>query len=52
MLTDIKLKNLADNIIKVKISKAKITIITSHNLDKLKKICKKFIFYKKEKLYK
>jgi ABC-type polysaccharide/polyol phosphate transport system ATPase subunit len=50
MLTDIKLKNLADNIIKDKISKAKITIITSHNLDKLKKICKKIYFLQEGKI--
>jgi lipopolysaccharide transport system ATP-binding protein len=41
---DEKLRNIVDDIINEKISKSKITIIASHNLEKLKKICTK-IFY-------
>jgi ABC-type polysaccharide/polyol phosphate transport system ATPase subunit len=43
---DEKLRNIVDNIINEKISKSKITIIASHNLERLKKICTK-IFYLK-----
>lgn len=41
---DQALRETVDNIIKDKIAKSKITIIASHNLDRLKKICNK-IFY-------
>jgi len=41
---DEKLRDIVDNIINEKISKSKITIIASHNLERLKKICTK-IFY-------
>jgi ABC-type polysaccharide/polyol phosphate transport system ATPase subunit len=41
---DEKLRDMVDNIIKQKISKSKITIIASHNLEKLNSICSK-IFY-------
>jgi ABC-type polysaccharide/polyol phosphate transport system ATPase subunit len=41
---DEKLRDIVDNVINEKISKSKITIIASHNLEKLKKICTK-IFY-------
>jgi len=41
---DEKLRDIVDNIINEKISKSKITVIASHNLERLKKICKK-IFY-------
>jgi ABC-type polysaccharide/polyol phosphate transport system ATPase subunit len=41
---DEKLRDIVDNIINEKISKSKITIIASHNLVRLKKICTK-IFY-------
>jgi len=41
---DEKLKDIVDNIVNEKISKSKITIIASHNLERLKKICTK-IFY-------
>ena len=43
---DEKLRDIVDNIINQKISKSKITIIASHNLERLKKICTK-IFYLK-----
>ena len=43
---DEKLRDIVDNIINEKISKSKITIIASHNLERLKKICTK-IFYLK-----
>ena len=43
---DEKLRDIVDNIINEKISKSKITIIASHNLERLKKICAK-IFYLK-----
>ena len=41
---DERLRDIVDNIINEKISKSKITIIASHNLERLKKICTK-IFY-------
>ena len=41
---DEKLRDIVDNIINEKISRSKITIIASHNLERLKKICTK-IFY-------
>lgn len=41
---DEKLRDIVDNMINEKISKSKITIIASHNLERLKKICTK-IFY-------
>lgn len=41
---DEKLRNIVDNIINEKISQSKITVIASHNLERLKKICVK-IFY-------
>jgi ABC-type polysaccharide/polyol phosphate transport system ATPase subunit len=41
---DEKLRDIVDNIINEKISQSKITIIASHNLERLKKICTK-IFY-------
>jgi ABC-type branched-subunit amino acid transport system ATPase component len=41
---DEKLRDIVDNVINEKISKSKITIIASHNLERLKKICTK-IFY-------
>jgi ABC-type polysaccharide/polyol phosphate transport system ATPase subunit len=41
---DERLRDIVDNIINEKISKSKITIIASHNLERLKKICSK-IFY-------
>jgi lipopolysaccharide transport system ATP-binding protein len=41
---DEKLRNIVDNIVNEKILKSKITIIASHNLERLKKICAK-IFY-------
>ena len=41
---DEKLRDIVDNIINQKISQSKITIIASHNLERLKKICTK-IFY-------
>jgi len=41
---DEKLRNIVDNIINEKISQSKITVIASHNLERLKKICLK-IFY-------
>ena len=41
---DKKLRDLVDNIINEKILQSKITIIASHNLERLKKICAK-IFY-------
>jgi len=44
---DQALRDTVDNIIKDKISKSKITVIASHNLDRLKKICNK-IFYLEE----
>ena len=44
---DEKLRDIVDNIINEKISKSKITIIASHNLERLKKICSK-IFYLKD----
>ena len=44
---DQALRDTVDNIIKDKISKSKITVIASHNLDRLKKICNK-IFYLKD----
>jgi ABC-type polysaccharide/polyol phosphate transport system ATPase subunit len=43
---DEKLRDIVDNIINEKISQSKITIIASHNLERLKKICTK-IFYLK-----
>ena len=43
---DEKLRDIVDNIINEKISRSKITIIASHNLERLKKICTK-IFYLK-----
>lgn len=43
---DEKLRDIVDNIVNEKISKSKITIIASHNLERLKKICTK-IFYLK-----
>ena len=43
---DEKLRDIVDNIINEKILKSKITIIASHNLERLKKICTK-IFYLK-----
>ena len=46
---DEKLRDIVDNIINKKISKSKITIIASHNLERLKKICTK-IFYLKATL--
>ena len=44
---DQALRDTVDNIIKDKISKSKITVIASHNLDRLKKVCNK-IFYLEE----
>jgi ABC-type polysaccharide/polyol phosphate transport system ATPase subunit len=41
---DERLRDIVDNIINEKISKSKIVIIASHNLERLKKICTK-IFY-------
>ena len=41
---DEKLRDIVDNIINEKISQSKITIIASHNLERLKKLCTK-IFY-------
>jgi ABC-type polysaccharide/polyol phosphate transport system ATPase subunit len=41
---DEKLRNIVDNIINEKISQSKITVIASHNLERLKKMCVK-IFY-------
>lgn len=41
---DEKLRNIVDNIINEKISQSKITVIASHNIERLKKICVK-IFY-------
>jgi lipopolysaccharide transport system ATP-binding protein len=41
---DQSIRDTVDNIIKDKISKSKITVIASHNLDRLKKVCNKIIY--------
>lgn len=47
---DEKLRNIVDNIINEKISKSKITIIASHNIERLKKICNKIYYLKNGKI--
>jgi lipopolysaccharide transport system ATP-binding protein len=49
---DQALRDTVDNIIKDKISKSKITVIASHNLDRLKKVCKKIIYLEDGKIIK
>lgn len=49
---DQTLRDTVDNIIKDKISKSKITVIASHNLDRLKKVCKKIIYLEDGKIIK
>ena len=47
---DQALRDTVDNIIKDKISKSKITVIASHNLDRLKKVCNKIIYLEDGKI--
>jgi len=47
---DQSIRDTVDNIIKDKISKSKITIIASHNLDRLKKVCNKIIYLEDGKI--
>jgi lipopolysaccharide transport system ATP-binding protein len=47
---DQALRDTVDNIIKDKISKSKITVIASHNLDRLKKLCNKIIYLEDGKI--
>lgn len=47
---DEKLRNIVDNILNEKISKSKITIIASHNIERLKKICNKIYYLKNGKI--
>jgi lipopolysaccharide transport system ATP-binding protein len=47
---DQSIKDTVDNIIKDKISKSKITVIASHNLDRLKKVCNKIIYLEDGKI--
>ena len=44
---DQKLRDKVDKLILERITKSKITLIASHNLDRLKKICNKIIFFEK-----
>jgi len=47
---DQSIRDTVDNIIKDKISKSKITVIASHNLDRLKKVCNKIIYLEDGKI--
>ena len=49
---DKNLRDKVDNLIKERIAKSKITLIASHNLDRLKKICNKIIFFEKGEISK
>ena len=44
---DQKLRDKVDKLILERITKSKITLIASHNLDRLKKICNKIIYFEK-----
>ena len=49
---DQKLRDKVDKLILEKITKTKITLIASHNLDRLKKICNKIIYFEKGEISK
>ena len=49
---DQKLRDKVDKLILDRIAKSKITFIASHNLDRLKKICNKIIFFEKGEISK
>ena len=49
---DQKLRNKVDKLILERITKSKITLIASHNLDRLKKICNKIIYFEKGEILK
>ena len=49
---DQKLRDKVDKLILERIAKSKITLIASHNLDRLKKICNKIIFFEKGEISK
>ena len=49
---DQKLRDKVDKLILERIAKSKITLIASHNLDRLKKICNKIIFFEKGEVLK
>jgi len=49
---DQKLKDKVDQLILERISKSKITLIASHNLERIKKICTKIIFFGKGEILK
>ena len=49
---DQKLRDKVDKLILDRITKSKITLIASHNLDRLKKICNKIIYFEKGEILK
>tara|TARA_B100000886_G_scaffold338688_1_gene302130 strand:- start:1183 stop:1863 length:681 start_codon:yes stop_codon:yes gene_type:complete len=49
---DQKLRDKVDKLILERITKSKITLIASHNLDRLKKICNKIIYFEKGEILK
>ena len=49
---DQKLRDKVDKLILERITKSKITLIASHNLDRLKKICNKIIYFEKGEIIK
>lgn len=49
---DQKLRDKVDKLILERISKSKITLIASHNLERIKKICNKIIFFEKGEILK
>ena len=49
---DQKLRDKVDKLILERIAKSKITLIASHNLDRLKKICNKIIYFEKGEISK
>ena len=49
---DQKLRDKVDKLILERIAKSKITLIASHNLDRLKKICNNIIYFEKGEISK
>ncbi len=51
-VADQKLRNKVDNLINKRIEKSKVTLIASHNLERMQKVCNKIIFFENGEILK